>query len=70
MLTINNIKAHNFIKFKDLDLNLKDLGIVLLKGRNMDEPEKGASGVGKTLLGDPLYMPQSRVLIHEIVHST
>ena len=54
MFGIKEARIHNFVKIKDQVIPLWDLGLVWLRGRNMDEP-KGMSGAGKTLLGDAIH---------------
>jgi len=55
MFIINSLKIHNFIKFKDVEINMRNQGLVWLKGENFDEPEKGKTGAGKSLFGDAIH---------------
>jgi len=50
--TIRKLCIHNFVTFKNQELDLSGQGLVLVKGKNMDEPWKGENACGKTLLGD------------------
>ena len=53
MVQPGRLVIDNFMRYKHVDINLRDLGLVLFKGRNMDEP-KGSSGSGKTIFGDAM----------------
>jgi len=50
--TIRKLRIHNFVTFKEQELDLNGQGLILVKGKNMDEPWKGENACGKTLLGD------------------
>lgn len=72
MLSINKLKLFNFIKYKEQELLLKNLGLVLLKGRNLDEPGKGSNASGKTIILDAIKwlwsgVPTRRILSDRVV---
>lgn len=56
MLIPGTLTIFNFIKIKEIkNLSLRGKGLVLLKGINLDEPQKAGNGVGKSLFGDAYH---------------
>lgn len=51
---IENLSLNNFVVFKNQQLSLNNLGLVHIKGKNIQEPWKGANSVGKSLIMDSL----------------
>ncbi|HLF34897.1 MAG TPA: ATP-binding protein, partial [Cyclobacteriaceae bacterium] len=53
-LSVHQLRLRNFVTFADQDIPLHAQGLVLLKGKNLDEPWRGRNAAGKTLIGDAL----------------
>ena len=47
-MIFKSIKAQNFMSFKELDLNLENRGLLLINGKNLDNPALNNNGAGKS----------------------
>ncbi len=47
-MKFNRLSIQNFLSIQKIELDLENLGLVLLKGRNLDNPECDSNGAGKS----------------------
>ncbi len=47
-MKFNKLSIQNFLSIQKIELDLENLGLVLLKGRNLDNPECDSNGAGKS----------------------
>ena len=48
MMIFKAVTASNFLSFKTLELNLENRGLLLLNGKNLDNPMLNNNGAGKS----------------------